>query len=267
MNTGFPTPSSRANGPHPLEGDPRPAADTPIRAALQFPTIRPVVTYILLIVTILVFLAQMGTQYFLSVDLPSALGVKANTLIVRGQLWRLFTPMFLHGSILHIAFNMYALYHVGRRLERFNGHFRFAVLYGLAGFAGNVASFLMTPAASLGSSTAIFGLLGAEAVFLYCNRSLFGGVGRRALNNILMVAGINLLLGLSPGIDNWGHVGGLIGGTLFAWFAGPLLRIEGFYPTLSLVDERETRNTILAGIGVGGIFAVLAGILIILRGQ
>ena len=60
-------------------------------------------------ITIAVYLLQIATEYLLGTDLPAALGMKVNELIIQGQVWRLFTPMFLHASILHIGFNMYAL--------------------------------------------------------------------------------------------------------------------------------------------------------------
>lgn len=211
-------------------------------------------------ITIIVFVLQMASESIAGVDYPALLGMKINELIFQGQLWRLITPVFLHGSFLHIAFNMYALFIFGPGLERQYGHGRFLALYFLGGFAGNVFSFLFSPAPSLGASTAIFGLLGAEGVFFFRNREVYGKIGQRALINIITVAAINLVIGLSPGIDNWGHIGGLIGGTLFAWFAGPLLRVEGIYPALRLVDKRQTGEVILAGVGDFSLFAVLAAI-------
>ena len=168
----------------------------------------------------------------LGTDIPAAWGVKANNLIMQGQVWRLFTPIFLHGSILHIGFNMYALFYIGPTLERFYGRQRFLALFLLSGFAGNVISFMFSPYPSLGSSTAIFGLLGAEGVLIYQNREIFGNVARRALSQVVIIAAVNLIIGLTPGIDNWGHIGGLIGGTLFAWFGGPLLQKQGLLSTL-----------------------------------
>jgi rhomboid protease GluP len=168
--------------------------------------------------------------------------------------------MFLHstGSLLHIGFNMYALYVIGPELERHFGHGRFLALYFLGGFAGNVVSFLFSPEYSLGASTAIFGLIGAQGVFLYRNRSLFGRIAQRALVNIVMVAVVNLIIGLSPGIDNWGHVGGLVGGTLFAWLGGPLLAVEAEMGAYKLSDRREPGSVMAAGLAVGLLFAVLA---------
>lgn len=221
------------------------------------PAFTPWVTYALMAICVGVYLLQMGTNVLLGFDLPLGLGAKINEYIRMGQIWRLFTPMFLHGSLLHIGFNMYALYSFGGGLERHYGRWRYLALFLLGGFAGNVISFMFSPYPSVGSSTAIFGLLGAEAVFLYQNRELFGTGATRALGQVVMIAGVNLVIGLSPGIDNWGHIGGLLGGTLFAWFAGPVLQVSGFYPALRLFDQRPPREVIVAALSVAALFAFL----------
>lgn len=223
---------------------------------------KPLVTYTLMGITITVYLLQIATEYLLGTDIPAALGMKVNVLIIQGQLWRLFTPMFLHGSLLHIGFNMYALYVIGVGLERFYGRGRYLALYLLSGFAGNVVSFLFSAAPSLGASTAVFGLLGAEGVFFYQNRVLFGSMARRSLTNLVTIALINFVIGLSPGIDNWGHLGGLIGGAMYAWFAGPLYQRSDLYSGVS--DQRGSEEALRAGILVGGVFAVLAALKIFL---
>jgi len=243
---------------------PTPIEPAPDRPLVPRSTFQPRVTQVILGITIVIYLLQMATQYLLGVDYPEVLGVKVNDLIVQGQLWRLLTPMLLHGSILHIGFNMYALYAIGPGLERYYGRARYLALYILAGFAGNVMSFLISPQNSLGASTAIFGLLGAEGVFLYLNRQIFGKAAQRALSNVVMIAVVNLLLGLSPGIDNWGHVGGLIGGVLFAWFAGPLFRVEPGLYQVNLVDEHDSGDALRAGLSVALLFAILAGLKIFL---
>jgi rhomboid protease GluP len=236
-----------------------PQAGGPQQVMVQTSQKPPIVSYTILVVTILVYLLQMATENFLvGEDIPALLGMKINEYIVEGQFWRLITPVFLHGSILHIAFNMYALLIFGPGLERYYGHWRFLGLFFVSGFAGNVFSFLFSSAPSLGSSTAIFGLLGAEGVFLYQNRNLFGKGAQRALINLITIAMINLFIGLSPGIDNWGHIGGLLGGTLFAWFAGPLLRVEQGSFNYTLVDQRGSGAALRAGAGVAALFAILA---------
>ena len=243
-----------------------PQAAEPQQVMVQQPQGRPIVTYTLLAISVLVYVLQMATETFLvGADLPAMWGMKVNELIIVGQFWRLITPMFLHGSILHIAFNMYALLAFGPGLERYYGRWRYLALYFVSGFAGNVFSFLFSSAPSLGSSTAIFGLLAAEGVFLYQNRKLFGKGAQRALINLITIALVNLFIGLSPGIDNWGHIGGMVGGILFAWFAGPLLTVEQSSFNYNLVDQRRSGAALSAGAGVALLFAILAMLAVYFR--
>jgi rhomboid protease GluP len=235
-----------------------PQTTPPRYVKVRLPHATPVVTYTLLGITVAVFLVQLATEFILGYDLASAVGLKVNDYIISGQVWRLITPMFLHGSILHIGFNMYALFALGPALEGYYGHGRFLALYLLAGFAGNVISFLFSAHPSLGASTAIFGLIGAEAIFLYRNRGLLGAQAQRALGNVVFILVINLMLGFSPGIDFWGHIGGLLGGTFFAWFAGPIFQMKGGYLEPELVDERDPGRAVIIGVLDFAIFAALA---------
>jgi len=252
------------------------APPQPQRAAVRLPQLSPTVTYTLMGIIIFVFSLQALSVFIYGIDLPAAIGVKANSLIAHGQVWRLFTPIFLHASpdpqnltaaLLHVGFNLYALYVLGPGLERFYGYKRFLALFILSGFAGNVMSFLFSTAPSLGASTAIFGLIGAEGVFLYQNREILGDSARQGLRNVVVIALINLFIGVAPGsnIDNWGHIGGLLGGVLFAWFAGPVLKVEGVPPELSVVDQRESGDVIRAGLSVGLLFTLLTAATIFLR--
>jgi len=244
--------------PDPYPAGPYDAPPRPPSVILRPPSSAALVTYVILGLTVIVYLFQAGTQLMIGYDLPVVYGGKINEYIRAGQLWRLITPVLLHGSILHIGFNMYALVAIGSSLEQRMGHIRFLILYLLAGFAGNVVSFLLTPNVSVGASTAIFGLLAAEGVFLYQNRSLLGPRGRSGLNNVIGLAIVNLLIGLQPGIDNWGHIGGLLGGLLFMWVGGPRWRVEGMYPYLQIRDERGIREAILGAALVLLIFGALA---------
>jgi rhomboid protease GluP len=148
---------------------------------------------------------------------------------------------------------MYALYALGPTLEHFYGRLRFLGLYLLAGFTGNVLSLIMTPNPSLGASTAVFGLLAAQGVFLYRNRRFFVGGARAQLINIVVVALINFIIGTSPGIDNWGHLGGFVGGLVFAWFGGPVLGLADN----GVVDESRRSQVLLAWIGAFGMALAL----------
>ena len=244
-----------------LRGAP-PPQQVPISTSQQ----RPIVTYTILVLAVIIYLLQMASQNFMGgTDLPALYGMKVNEFILQGQYWRLITPIFLHGSIMHLGFNMYALFILGPMLERLYGHGRFLGLIFVSGFAGNVMSFLFSAAPSLGSSTAIFGLLGAQGVLLYQNRQFYGRVAQRALINIVVIAGINLVIGLSPGIDNWGHIGGLLGGTLFAWFGGPVLAVEGIAPNYSVVNQRPMGDSIRAGLSVFVLFGFVTIVYVFLK--
>jgi len=228
-----------------------------VRVAL--PTLAPMVTYGILGFTVFIYLLQMASKMaFGGDDWPLLLGARASDLIRAGQWWRFITPVFLHGSVAHIFFNMYALLSIGSFLERHFGHGRFALLYFLGAFSGNVFSFLLTNGYSVGASTAVFGLIAAEVIFFYQNRKLFGSQAKQAIGNAVFIIAVNLFIGLTPGIDNWGHVGGLLGGAMFAWFASPRWEVVGISPDFHLQDQRESREVIL-GAGVALIiFGALA---------
>jgi rhomboid protease GluP len=234
------------------------------RASLPAPV--PSVTYALLGITVLVYLGQLGSVLLLGkplgeLDWLEFLGARINPAIRNGQIWRLITPMFLHASPPHLFFNMYGLVALGTVLERYFGHLRFLSLYFLAGFSGNVLSFVLGSdnGYSVGASTAVFGLVAAEGIFLFQNRSIFGEQVRRGIGNILVIVAINLFIGLTPGIDSWGHIGGLLGGLIFTSLAGPRWALEGIHPAIRLVDQREFREVVTGAAVVLLMFGVLAG--------
>jgi len=132
--------------------------------------------------------------------------------IAQGEWWRLFTSTLLHGSILHLLFNMYALYWLGPQLERSLGHVRFAALYVLSALGGSVASYWFSPlnTLSVGASGAIFGLITATIVI--------GRETRTDVSQLIVLLGINVVIGfLQPGIDWRAHFGGAAVGALVAF--------------------------------------------------
>jgi rhomboid protease GluP len=150
------------------------------------------------------------------------------------------------------------LYVLGPEIERHFGHIPFLLLYIASGFAGVVASFLLTENASLGASTAVFGLMGAQGVFVYLNRKLFGQRGQAMLRSIGQIALINLLIGLTPGIDNWGHIGGLLGGVLFAFVASPVYALTGDEFEFHLENHTPPDRVWIATAITAFVFGVLA---------
>jgi rhomboid protease GluP len=142
------------------------------------------------------------------------LGANYNKFVLQGEYYRLLTNMFLHGGLLHIALNMYALYSIGPLVERIYGRIRYAVIYFISGIIASVFSCIFSQGVSVGASGAIFGLLGTTLVFAIKMRE---NIGRGFLRNIASVIIINLFIGFSlPNIDNYAHLGGLIGGTIAA---------------------------------------------------
>ncbi|MDO8447182.1 MAG: rhomboid family intramembrane serine protease [Rhodoferax sp.] len=135
-----------------------------------------------------------------------------------GQWWRLFTALFVHFGIVHLALNMWALWDVGRLVERLYGRLRFAMLYLGSGVVGNLSSLVVqgNQAVSGGASGAIFSLYGALLVFLWrerrqVDRGEFRWLFGAASVFILLILGMGLVV---PGIDNAAHAGGLVAGAL-----------------------------------------------------
>lgn len=249
----------------PLPGPDYPASQTPRAVSIALPVTVPTATYVIIGITIFVYILQLISPYFYGsyggqIDALELFGARINSAIRGGEVWRFLTPALLHGSVPHIFFNMYALFSLGSLLERHFGHNRFILLYVLGAFSGNVFSFIFGSdnGYSVGASTAIFGLAAAEGIFFFQNKKLFGDQARRAIGNIAFIIMINLFLGLTPGIDNWGHIGGLLGGLVFTWFAGPRWKVEGIYPDLRLKDSTEFREIIVGASAVVLLFGLLA---------
>lgn len=141
-----------------------------------------------------------------------------------GQWWRLFTCTFVHAGAIHLAFNMWALWNVGRLVERMVGNFAFLVLYLVSGLTGSLASVAWNPwVISVGASGAVFGVIGALLGFILAHRhAVPASVFQEIRNSILGLLGVNLVLGMSiPGIDMAAHVGGLGAGFVCGLIISP----------------------------------------------
>ncbi len=204
------------------------------------PVMRPYVTYGLIAVNIIIWLLITSYEFLAGLEQAGMLfGAKINQLIMDGQYWRFITPVFLHAGLAHIAVNSYSLYALGPVVEILYGRTRFLIIYLTAGIVGNVASFAFSPYPSVGASGAIFGLLGAILFTLFKNRHILKtsyGIG------ILATILINISYGFThSGIDNYAHLGGLVGGFLTASALGytgersrPLRRIVMALAVLAL---------------------------------
>ena len=170
------------------------------------------VTSALIGINLLVFLITVGQGA--GVNSPGGelfnKGALVGVLVGQGDWWRLATAMFLHAGVLHIAFNMLALWWLGSVVEQAVGPLRFLLLYFASGLAGSAGALLIsglyTP--TVGASGAIFGIMGALLVLEYLQTGSFAG---QAMTMIV----INLALSFAiPNISIGGHIGGLVGGVV-----------------------------------------------------
>ncbi len=195
------------------------------------------VTYMLIAINVVMFILQMSSR---SLERQLVLWPPA---VATGEYWRIFSSAFLHYSVTHILFNMWALWVVGPPLERWLGRNRFVALYVLSALGGGVLAYLMSPlnSATAGASGAIFGLFGATFI-----------VGKRVnmdTRGIMAVIVINLAFTFviplisSQNISWQGHIGGLVTGVVVAW--------------LYAYKERNNSLHVWASVGVLAVFAAL----------
>src|ERR1700728_4086937 len=144
-------------------------------------------------------------------------GANAGALTFSGEWWRLLTNIFVHGGVIHIAFNMWCLWNLGQLCESLYGRWTYAAIYLICGLGASLASAAWHPSVpSVGASGAIFGLAGALITALKLGEF---SVPRAALSGTLRSLGAfvvyNLIFGfVLPGVDNTAHIGGLITGLI-----------------------------------------------------
>jgi membrane associated rhomboid family serine protease len=176
---------------------------------LKLPQFPSRATYVLIVINAVVFLLDM-----LSDNLITIYGALVPILLTAyGQWWRLIAAGFLHADLIHIAMNLYALYGLGRLMERFFGLKRFLAVYGLSllGSSTLVTLFSDAKTPTVGASGAIMGILGALLIYFWKYRDLLVGA-RGFLGQLGRMALINIGIGLLPGISWWGHLGGFLAG-------------------------------------------------------
>jgi membrane associated rhomboid family serine protease len=160
--------------------------------------------------------------------------MKVNALM-RPQPWRFATAALVHGSLMHLLVNSVSLSDIGHTFESLCGRDRTLAVYGCSAVCGNAISVFLNSNNALGASGAIMGLAGAFATTLGVNRRFLSPQAMEMRNTILRVVAINLAIGgVARGmVDNWGHIGGLLGGIASAYCFGPRLKRRG----LQIVDE------------------------------
>jgi membrane associated rhomboid family serine protease len=175
---------------------------------------------------------------------------QANFLVAAGDWWRIFTAALLHGGMMHVLFNMYALYLFGPRLEQQVGSPAFAALYIATAGTGGMVSYIFGDISqvSIGASGAIFGLLGAWMFVAWKMRGTPGG--RSMFNQLGVLLAINLALPLFVGGIDWrAHLGGLAGGILIASLWSVL--------AVGKPNARVIRTVVASAVAVAAAIAVM----------
>nr|WP_239648097.1 rhomboid family intramembrane serine protease [Nocardiopsis ganjiahuensis] len=212
---------------------------------------KPYVTWTILAMMGVGFLLQLGTsepvgQAGLS-PVTGMFSMYGLAVVLDGQWYRMITSAFLHGGVMHLLFNGYAMFLLGQQLERWLGHGRFLTLWVVGALAGSVVSLLFAPGQpSVGASGAIFALFGAVFV-----------IGRRLrldMRMILVLLGLNLVITfLVPNIAWTAHIGGLVAG----------LAVGAIFAYLPARTGRAGGSTLVHALAVA-LFVVLLAVLAVL---
>ena len=169
---------------------------------------KPTITYALIIINVLLYFIPIIFGFYN--ELINKYCIFAPS-IRNGEYYRLLTGAFIHANILHLGCNCYALYVLGTQVESYLGKIKYIIIYILSALSASLFSMIFAKnTASIGASGAIFGIMGALLCFGYYYRVYLGNVLKSQLIPLII---FNLLLGFTlNGIDNFAHIGGLLGG-------------------------------------------------------
>jgi len=189
----------------------------------------PRLTLLLIVINTIVFAWEVANGALQSKQSIIAAGALARDNVLQGEAWRLFTPMFLHGSPDHLIGNMIALYILGMALEHAVGFSQMLLLYFVSGLTGSLASMALSPGPSVGASGAIFGVMAGVTIFLYTHQQRFHVRDKRISFVLIVWALFTIVTGLaSPYVDNAAHAGGFLGGMLMGRVVKPVERVPRF---------------------------------------
>ena len=143
--------------------------------------------------------------------------------VMQGEYWRLLTVSLVHGSLIHLGFNMYALWIIGPLAEALYGRAMYVAIYLLAALGGSIASYLFNATPAVGASGAIFGLFGLVFVSVWVHKPALARQAQALTRQIGILIVINLVIGFAPGsnIDYMAHIGGLIVGGYLGFILPP----------------------------------------------
>lgn len=230
------------------------------------------------IVLLVVNLAMYGVELALgapdSTPALARLGALMRDRVLAGEVWRVVTSTFLHGSVPHLAFNMLVLFGLGRSLERILGTSRFVLLYSAAAIGGSVVSLVFMGQFSVGASGALWGLMTAQMVLALRGRGILPeDLRARMQAGAMQNLALNVMNSLRPGVDWAAHAGGgIVGGLLGLvglltlglprWASvkpgeeAPPDRVPAFVNALAVLGGLTLAVGLGAGLVLGGAFAL-----------
>ena len=213
----------------------------PGEPSIRPPRYWPVVTLVTVAITNVLFLLMEFAGGSTNTDLLVEFGAAYSPLFRQGEYWRLVMPMFLHIGWPHILLNMFALYVLGPILERVYGYGRFSLLYVGSGMASSFLTMSVSSDVAAGASGAILGIAGAMLATGFLHPDIVPRHQKQVFGRLLfLMIVLELLMGLLiPHVDNWGHLGGLVGGMILAGLIPPpapaLLTLDRVKPSQAWV--------------------------------
>lgn len=225
--------------------------------------VTPFYSFILVACLVAVFLSQLAADGSNSLLFGGETSVSLagfdKQLFLQGQYWRILTGAALHGGLMHLFFNCYALYILGRLIELLSNRAHLAIVFLLSAIAGGILSLIFLPDnPSVGASGGIVGFLGYMTIYAFKRRKLLPeGFLKNMLFNVGFIAFVGLFL--MEKVDNFGHLGGLLAGAVYG-----LIQIPG-----DLYKDPRKVSAITEGIGMIAlgvfVFTSIFSILLILQ--
>ncbi len=254
--------------PQPTTVSQLPPREPEVRFRNRGPRPIPIATLVIVALCVIVFVLQTLAGGSKNTDVLLDFGASYRPYFEQGQYWRAVMPLFLHIGLWHLAVNMFTLLMIGPILERMYGYGRYAVIYLGAGIAGALLSMFHGHVVAAGASGAIFGVAGAILVGGWAHRDALphelARIFRRGLFTLILLIFIVIQLAaghLVSNIDNWGHLGGLLGGALFAFLIPPTRRVELVNPPA--VSEPVGHSTTWEAVSHSFQFIVLVPIAVV----
>lgn len=209
----------------------------------RIPSFKPFLTRILVSLIIIAYFVEVIYKIKLGPEAIILLGAKYNPGIEAGEYWRFITSAFLHGNLIHLLLNTVALNLFGNEIEAKFGSSRFMLTFLLSCWGAGLASYLYSPAISIGASGGLFGLVGALTSYYYKQKERIA-TAKLKFKSMYTLLLINIVLGfIIPGIDNAGHFGGLVTGILLGFYISPTYTTKKIEEESKLIIVEEKSGT------------------------